>query len=401
VHAVAAASGAPVMTRLRDGPEGLERLEGAPPLWVARLPSPAAPVFRDTWSVPAFEAALATVLARERPQVVHIHHLAHLGLGCVRAAKAAGAAVVFTLHDYHLLCIRGQLVDRDLRRCPGPGDERCAACVAEHLRATPGLHRLGAVADRLGLRAAARQAVAAPRPGPALVARAGERIRAAATALAAADRVLSPSADLARRVQALGWRSQIAVQDLPLVAPVPPAPPPPPGPVRFLYVGSLIPTKGADVLVEAFSRLPAGELAVWGPAVDFDGHPGWARALIALLEATPRARWRGTFGDGQRAAVYWEADVLVVPSIWEENSPLVVREATAAGLRVVCSDVGGVAEIAPDARRVPPGDPEALAEALLDELRAGRGRAAPRAWPLDAHLEDLQRHYRAALSGVD
>jgi len=398
VHALAAATGAPVLTRSTGPPASLERLDGAYPLWVARVPSPAAPVFRDTWSVPAFEAALTDVIDRERPDIVHVHHLAHLGLGAAERARDAGAKVVLTLHDYHLLCIRGQLVDRSLALCDGPAPARCAACVAEHLRAAPGLHRLGRVAGALGVRTAARGLVAAPRPGPALIARADERIGAARRALAAAHAVLSPSADLAGRVSALGFvdPARLHVHDLPLVSPIPPAPPPGEGPLRFLFVGSLIPTKGPDVLLEAFTRLRPGDatLTVYGPAVTFDGRPGWAEALIEALRRAPEARWGGLFGDDERARIYGEADVLVVPSIWRENSPLVVREALAAGLRVITSDIGGVSEIAPDARRVPPGDPASLARAMAAAIAAGRGRAPARAFPMAAHLETLGRIYR-------
>jgi len=399
VDALARATAAPVLTRSTSPPAGLVRLDdGAYPLWVARVPSPAAPVFRDTWSVPAVEAALSDVLTRERPDIVHIHHLAHLGLGCAVRARAAGARVVITLHDYHLLCVRGQLVDRDLSRCDGPAPERCAACVAEHLRAAPGLHRLGRIAGALGVRRAARGLVAAPPPGPAIIARAADRIAAARRALEAAHAVLSPSSDLARRVSALGFVApeRLHVHDLPLVSPIPPAPSAGDGPLRFLFVGSLIPTKGPDVLVEAFSRLPPGvaTLTVRGPPAAFDGQPGWSEALIQRLDDTHGARWGGVFGDDERAAIYADADVLVVPSIWRENSPLVVREALAAGLRVITSDIGGVSEIAPNARRVAPGAPAALAAALAAEVGLGRGRAAPRAFPMAPHLETLGRIYR-------
>jgi glycosyltransferase involved in cell wall biosynthesis len=56
-------------------------------------------------------------------------------------------------------------------------------------------------------------------------------------------------------VRRLGLREQITVLDLPLVAPLRPAPEPPPGPLRLVFVGALIPTKGPQVLIEAFSRL--------------------------------------------------------------------------------------------------------------------------------------------------
>lgn len=395
VHALATATGQAVFTRDRSprSPPGLRRVEAPYPLWVLGLPTPRAPVFRDTWSVPAVEAAVQELLGRERFGRVHVHHLAHLSLGLPALARQAGAEVRITLHDYHLLCVRGQLVDRELRRCPGPEAERCACCVAEHLRANAALHTLAPIARALGLGRRARGWVAAPRLGPAELERLVARQQAAAAALAAAHRVIAPSHALAARFAALGHPG-VEVVDLPLVSPVRPAPEPAPGPLRLVFVGSLIPTKGADVLVRAFAALgearEGATLVLYGPKVGFDGQEGWADALLAQVERTPGARWGGVFGDAERQAVYAGADVLVLPSTWEENSPLVLREAVAAGLRVVASDVGGVAELDPEARLVPPGDVEALREALRAELRRGRGRRATRDWPMEAHVRALE-----------
>ena len=59
------------------------------------------------------------------------------------------------------------------------------------------------------------------------------------------------------------------------------------------------------------------------------------------------------------------ADWIVVPSIWWENAPLVIHEARAAGRPVICSGIGGMAELVEDGvdgLHVPPGDAAALAE---------------------------------------
>ncbi|MCB9792430.1 MAG: glycosyltransferase [Alphaproteobacteria bacterium] len=401
VQALAQATGQPVLARdRRPGvPAGLRRdPEG---LWA--LVTPSEPGFEGSWRLPAAEAALMQALAAERAELVHVHHLAHLDLRLTRTAREAGAAVLVTLHDYHLPCARGQLVDREGARCEGPSPERCGRCLSEHVSPPQRLARLAPLLRRLGLAERARDTLAAAAPRSRLSSRATARVEARLSAsrqaLAAAHRVLSPSADLARRVERLGWAREVHVQDLPLVAPVRPAPPPGEGPLRILFVGSLIPTKGAHVLLEAFLRLPEGvaELTVCGPTPPFDGAPDYSWRLLCALDAAVGARWGGVFTDAERDEVYAEADVLVVPSLWEENSPLVVREARAAGLRVVSSAVGGVAEIDPDARLVTPGQVEALAEALRLEVAHGRGRRPPRDYPMQAHVSELRIHYEAAM----
>lgn len=287
---------------------------------------------------PLWTGPVAEVVANSGAEVLHVHHLARRGVRLPRMPA------VVTLHDYHLACLRGQLVDGEGRRCEGPGVLRCSRCV-------------GWFPTHIALRE--------------LVVRRWLR----------RSRVLSPSRDLADRMKRLGWVDAVHVLDLPLVGPVKPAPEPEPGKVRFLFLGSLIPTKGIEVLVRAIEGLDA-QLDVWGPAPD-----------EALARRVPQHR--GTFGPDERQMVLHGADVLVVPSTWHENSPLVVREAVAAGLRVVASDVGGIAEIDPEARRVPPGDVAALRSALQAEIAVGRGRRAPREFPMETHLAALAVHYAA------
>jgi glycosyltransferase involved in cell wall biosynthesis len=349
------------------------------------LPDPPPRRFREAWQRPEALEAWARFQRSWRPDVVHVHHLSGLPLGLPAAARAAGSRVVITLHDYALVCARGQLVDAALRPCPGPAPTRCARCLGPHLRLNPATAAVGRVLARLpGLRARARDGLAAvAHPGPRARQRVADRLGAARGALEAAHALLSPSADLAERIAGQGW-PRPSVHALPLVRPVPVAPAPPPGPVRLLFASSVIPTKGPDRLLAAFAGLPGGAatLTIAGPAPAFDGQPGFAARLERDARATPGVRWRGAVPPAEVPALLAAHDVLVLPSTWPENSPLIVREATAAGLRVVASAGGGARELDPGLRAVDPaGGPEALREALVAEVEAGRGRRPPLAWP--------------------
>ncbi len=346
-------------------------------------PHPAPKRYRETLVRRSIEARFRDWLARHQPDVVHLHHLTHLSLGLPRVAAECGAVVSMTLHDYWLPCARGQLVDRRLERCPGPATARCAACISGQLALGPGTAALGRLSARLpaGWRARAREAL--PTRADAMQAAARERQQLIAAAVARIARFSSPSRSLAARMAALGiGAGRTDVMDLPLVHPVEPSPPPGEGPVRFLFLGSLIPTKGPQLLLEAFARLPAGAatLHIAGPAPALDLDPDFARRITARARQLPGVSIEPAFPPGQVQRRLDDADVLVVPSLWEENSPLVVREATAAGLRICASERGGIGELDPDARLFEPSAPGALLMALAAELRAGRGRRPPIRW---------------------
>jgi len=145
-----------------------------------RGPKGATALFLTTFGNATAEAAFKSVLREFRPDVVHLHQLMGLSTRLPRLAKAAGAAVCATLHDYWFLCPKSQLIDRDGGLCQGPiAGVNCAQCAAERVRA-------GALA------------LAAPVAAPVFLLRQARVRRAFATC----DALLAPSdylLDTARR----------------------------------------------------------------------------------------------------------------------------------------------------------------------------------------------------------
>ena len=83
--------------------------------------------FADSYESPGVAARLAQLVDHERPDIAHVHHLTCLSTTIVPELKQRGIPVVLTLHDYWMLCHRGQLLDLDLRRCEDP--RACHRCV--------------------------------------------------------------------------------------------------------------------------------------------------------------------------------------------------------------------------------------------------------------------------------
>jgi glycosyltransferase involved in cell wall biosynthesis len=183
------------------------------------------------------------------------------------------------------------------------------------------------------------------------------------------DAVLAPTRFALAR--ALDWgvdanRLRLA----PLGAVVEAARPRPAGARRRLgYVGTLAPHKGAHVLLEAARGLQRSQ---W--SLDLFGNdrldPGYTDRLRALAGADARIRFRGKVAPDEQHRIWSSIDLLVVPSLWWENSPLTVLEALASGIPVIASRTGGVPElISPDAGAlVEPGDVASLRQAIEDAL---------------------------------
>jgi GT2 family glycosyltransferase len=155
-------------------------------------------------------------------------------------------------------------------------------------------------------------------------------------------------------------------------------------PLKIGFLGSLMVSKGPHVLLEAFRRLPAGaaSLDLFGSHCGYHGDTSYEKQIEPLL-ATPGVSFRGPLPYRDVPAALSSIDVLAVPSIWQENSPLVIREAFLAGIPVVASAIGGIPEAVTDGTNgllFSPGDSADLARALMrlldepgliDRLRSG------------------------------
>jgi glycosyltransferase involved in cell wall biosynthesis len=178
-----------------------------------------------------------------------------------------------------------------------------------------------------------------------------------------------------------------------------------PGParVRFGFLGQFAPHKGLATLLAAVDRLAAREAGEWELVLHGGPSAGRHRLYAARLLSAghPRVRVEPPFPSGEAARVLAGLSALVAPSEWDENAPLAVLQARAAGVPVIASDVPGIAEIVQDGvhgKLVAPGDPEALARALASVLRGELRRPLAPGLPLslDEHLDRLESLYGEA-----
>jgi len=135
----------------------------------------------------------------------------------------------------------------------------------------------------------------------------------------------------------------------------------------ILFIGRMIPNKGPDIILEAFSRLPDHLRASARLALVGDGE-----LRVALSERAKTVPGVSVHGFAARPQDwYGAADIVAAPSRYEPFG-LVALEAMASGAAIVGAAVGGLASVLETcgAQSVPPEDPEALSAALAELLVA-------------------------------
>jgi glycosyltransferase involved in cell wall biosynthesis len=166
---------------------------------------------------------------------------------------------------------------------------------------------------------------------------------------------------------------------------------PPGAPVSLLAVGAVSPRKGYDVLIEALSGIAdrSWSLSIAGT---LDRDPESVQALRGAIKQAglaDRVTLAGALDDSELDRAYAAADILVHPALFEGYG-MVLAEALASGLPIVATTGGAAPETVAEGAGllVPPGDAQALADALAELIDnpAARARFAQASWAAGQNL---------------
>lgn len=290
------------------------------------------PMGKDGYRHAQMDAAFGQLIDKLQPDVAHIGHLNHLSTGLVTELKKRSIPILFTLHDFWLMCPRGQFLTRsigkaeNLQLCSGQENRKCATHCYEVYCSGDEAHRekeldywTGWIADRMDVTRSIAQKV---------------------------DRFIAPSRYLMNRfindfavpkekisyldygfpTHYLSPQKKHKAHDV----------------YTFGYIGTHIPAKGIDLLIRAFNEVKGpAKLMVFGRE-----HGQSTAALKQLAAQSPHTiHFAGEYVNHNLAdRVFSQVDCIVVPSIWTENSPLVIHEAQACQIPVITADAGGMAE---------------------------------------------------------
>jgi glycosyltransferase involved in cell wall biosynthesis len=176
------------------------------------------------------------------------------------------------------------------------------------------------------------------------------------------------------------------------------------GTCRLVFLGRLEDRKGVPELLDALAdpRLAALD---WHATLAGGGELRRFRQRIAALGLTARVDCPGWQSEDAVRRLLGDADVFVLPS-HHEGLSMALLEALAEGLAIVTTPVGATPEVIEDGRSgllVPPGDREALAEALArliedralrSSLRAGARRSFNEKFDISVYCRNLEQLYR-------
>lgn len=378
--------------------------------------------FERTYRNDAIASRFGEFLDEVRPDIVHFGHLTCLSTTLVEETAKRSIPTVFTLHDFWLFCQLGQLLKRDLSLCQGPTDTECARCLAPQLaisggvrkavemvkRAVPNYRSKTGLARALGkaYRLYTKVLFLSQHHAHAQIRQRTNHIR---HVLSLVDLFIAPSKFLLAKCIDLGIpRDKIIYCEYGFDSGLFPDLPKVSSPtLRFGFIGTIIPPKGLHVLLEAFNSMaaPRAELRIHGKFLPyhagFEEYPSYVRSL----GNKDNVIWFGEYDNKDLAPILAGIDIVVVPSIWHENSPLVIHEAFMAGVPVITANIGGMAELVKDGVTgllFEVGDARDLAtkmQTVIDD-RALIGRLSDNIRPvvlIEAHALQMKEFYRMLL----
>lgn len=288
---------------------------------------------KDRYLSQDVNAKLRGILETVKPDIVHFQHLNHLSITLPSEVKKMNIPSVYTLHDFWLMCPRGQFIQLNLKGepwnlCDGQEDSKCAQiCYSRYFTGMQDERKDVAywtdwVNSRMEFaRKVVRDVDLFISPSKTVI----ESFRSSFPSEAEKVSLLDYGFNLNKLSNRIREKEEQFV---------------------FGYIGTHIPAKGVDYLIRAFAKMKIkAKLRIWGRYRS--DSTTFLRKLSEEVSADNHnpIEWMGEFnGDKIVEEVFNKVDAIVVPSIWMENSPLVIHESQQAGVPVITAAAGGMKE---------------------------------------------------------
>ncbi|ALM21988.1 hypothetical protein AAT17_12470 [Nonlabens sp. MIC269] len=290
------------------------------------------PQGKDGYRHKAIDEAFEELVLDLKPDIAHIGHLNHLSTGIVDVLKKLDIPIIFTLHDFWLMCPRGQFLTRSIglennhQLCDKQDHSKCASdCYRVYFSGKEKEENID-LENWTGWTE--------------------RRMKETKAIINKVDLFIAPAKYLMNRFITDFDIPKSKIQYLDYGFDTSYLKPPIEKNKRqlftFGYIGTHIPAKGINLLIEAFKRLeqPA-RLLIYGR------EKGQSTQALKRLASSSRNEIKFLpeyHNENIVKDVFSKVDCIVVPSIWAENSPLVIHEAQACEVPVITADFGGMKE---------------------------------------------------------
>lgn len=265
---------------------------------------------------------LEEILEATAATVINFHHFMNLGVNTIRSVSRDRSRRVFvTLHEFLSICHNhGQMITRPHQLlCGASSYLNCMSCYPEHSTQQFALRRerfLTAFADVAGFIAPSRFLAS----------------RFVDWGIEA-DRISYIENGLANLPSPAPSRRKAGDNDAWI----------------FGYFGQITPFKGLATLLDAADLMARYEDLPERISIRIHGNmvgqsEDFLRRFDAAVEKHTFLHYAGSYDNRTVSRLMSECDYIVMPSIWWENSPVVIQEAFAVGRPVICSGIGGMAE---------------------------------------------------------
>jgi len=295
------------------------------------------------YSNPWIEAHLTQYLAEEKPDIFHLISGYLMTASAITAAKNLDIPVVLTLTDFWFLCPRHTLQRTSGQVCIENTPLDCTRCSFEKKRRYKLPAQKAPVLTNIFWQKTRPFQIIAKHSVEV-----AKRSKVLKTALNQVEVAICPSNFLRQIYIDKGFEARTMRFLRQGLAHIPshPITKSPSAQLRIGYIGQIAPHKGIHVLVEAFLKLKQtprlAQLKLYGDTMQF---PGYYHKLQDMVTNKKQVQFLGTFDNHKITQIYEELDILVVPSVWYENSPNVILEAFAHQTPVIASNLGGMAEL--------------------------------------------------------
>lgn len=290
------------------------------------------PQGKDGYRHQQMDNNFADLLKKLNPDVAHVGHLNHLSTGLIDELNTLKIPIIFTLHDFWLMCPRGQFLtrsigtDNNFKVCNKQEDKKCATdCysvyfsgIVENNNDEIGNWQNWVHNRMLETKAIINKVNLFIAPSNYL------RDRFINDFNVPADKIIYLDYGFPTEYLTQTEKSKKKTD------------------YTFGYIGTHIPAKGVNILIEAFKQIEEkAALKIFGRS---NGQS--TNALKVMVKtAKNKIEFAGEYINHNLANdVFSNVDCIVVPSIWGENSPLVIHEAQACKVPVITADFGGMKE---------------------------------------------------------